>query len=299
MVTRTTIMSLFLLAPGRVVNQVMEYCMAWAAKGTGVKIHAMTVESTHYHALITDYDGDLHEFMREFDRTAARCLLEYYRKRFPNTRFDALWDPSESYSAVLMINRAAVWDALDYIYTNPVKDGLVRDFRKWPGFNTRPAAWKKGPLTAKRPEFYFKNTPKTIQYQLTAPEQLGGELDDIVPEMETRIRDAQQQAAINLAAAGRTFLGVKALLRISPLDAPTSRRPYGNLNPHLAAGGDPDALKTAKLALRQFRYAYRLAWLDFKSKRAALFPAGTLLMRIRHHLACVPLDVHWCLLAGT
>ena len=47
LVTRTTAMSLFLLVPGKDVNQIMEYCLAWAAQGRGIVVHAVSVESNH------------------------------------------------------------------------------------------------------------------------------------------------------------------------------------------------------------------------------------------------------------
>ena len=46
LVTHTTVMSMFLLVPSKVVNQVMEYCIAWAARERGVLLHAISVEST-------------------------------------------------------------------------------------------------------------------------------------------------------------------------------------------------------------------------------------------------------------
>jgi len=79
LVTRSTVMSLFLLAPGPVVNQIMEYCIAWAAAGRGILIHAVSVQSNHYHLVVTDLEGKLSEFVQELNRSAARCLLAYYR----------------------------------------------------------------------------------------------------------------------------------------------------------------------------------------------------------------------------
>jgi hypothetical protein len=59
LVTRTTVMSLFLLVPSAVVNQIMEYCIAFAAQGRGILIHAVSVESNHFHMVVTDTEGRL------------------------------------------------------------------------------------------------------------------------------------------------------------------------------------------------------------------------------------------------
>ena len=44
-VTRTTAMRPFLLTPGPIANQIMEDCLAWAARGRGVLFHAVSVHA--------------------------------------------------------------------------------------------------------------------------------------------------------------------------------------------------------------------------------------------------------------
>jgi hypothetical protein len=138
LVTRSTVMSLFLLVPGSVVNQIMEYCIAWATTGRGIVIHAVSVESNHYHLVVTDLEGRLSDFVQELNRSAARCLLAYYRKRFPNMRLDGVWSPAQSFNAPLLLTRNAILDKLLYTFTNPVKDGLVAKATHCPGFAPRP-----------------------------------------------------------------------------------------------------------------------------------------------------------------
>jgi putative transposase len=142
LVTRTTVMSLYLLTPNQTVNQIFEYCLAWAAQKYGILLHAVSVESTHFHIELTDALGRLSDFVQELDRCVARCLLEYYRERFPRRRLDALWSPAESFNATLLVTANAILDELLYTLINPIKDGLVHDYRKWPGFNTRPSDWR-------------------------------------------------------------------------------------------------------------------------------------------------------------
>lgn len=297
LITRTTAMSLFLLTPSKAVNEIMEYCIAWAARGRGILIHAVSVESNHFHLVVTDTQGRLSEFMQELNRSAARCLLQHYRNRFPQRRIDALWTRSQSFNALLLVNPEAVLDKLVYTLTNPVKDGLVRDYRKWPGFNTRPSDWRRGARTARRPSEYFKNTPEIIDYHVCAPSQLCASLEQAIATVELHVRMAQEQASVELAAQGRSFAGVNAVLATSPLDAPGTPQPVGGLKPTLAAGSDHEALCVAKAALMTFRRAYREAWREFKARAKALFPGGTLLMRTRFGQACTTLDACWCVTA--
>jgi hypothetical protein len=301
LVSRTTVMSLFLLTPNRVVNEIMEYCFAWASRGRGIVIHAVSVQCNHYHAVVTDTQGKLSEFVQELNRCAARCLLAYYRSRFPRRRVEALWASSQCFGATLLVNANAVLDEVVYTLTNPVKDGLVPDCRKWPGFNTRPGDWRGTVRRVHRPGFYFKDTPEELEYQVLPPAQLHrGDVEALIAEVESRIRDRQRQAAGDFAAQGRPFMGVKAVLRTDPFAAPSTPRAVGNINPQLAAGADGAALRLAARALRAFRSAYRRAWELFKKGVAAVFPGGTLLLRKRFGVACEPLDAAcWCQLAPT
>jgi hypothetical protein len=188
-----------------------------------------------------------------------------------------------------------------YTLTNPIKDGLVHDYRKWPGFNTRPGDWRGAVLRVRRPAFYFKNTPEQLAYQVVPPAQLDrGDLEALIADVEAHIRERQRQIAVDLAAQGRRFMGVKAVLRTFPFDAPSTARPAGNLNPQLAAGADRAALRVAVEAVVAFRVAYRQAWELFKRGAEAIFPGGTLLMRKRFGVRCGSLNAAcWCQLAVT
>ena len=139
-----------------------------------------------------------------------------------------------------------------------------------------------------------------LTYEIVPPSQLlqpAGDLDSVVANVELHIREAQAQAATNRAADGRSFMGVKAVQNTAPFDAPNTQRPRGQLTPHLAAGGDAQAMKMAATALKLVRLAYREAWKSFKVHLQPVFPGGTLLMHKRFGVQCDPLDTCWCLLA--
>lgn len=184
-----------------------------------------------------------------------------------------------------------------YVLTNPVKDGLVRDYRKWPGFNTRPGQWLREARIAERPAYYFKHTHERITYRVVAPRQLGDDLEAITAAIEQHVRDEHATHLRTLAREGRSFLGVKRVLATDPFSAPTTPRPEGNLNPHLAAS-TPQGLQLAVKALRAFRLAYREAWEAFQRGEHAIFPGGTLLMRKRFKMPSEACDAGtWCELA--
>ncbi|MCA9531932.1 MAG: hypothetical protein KC543_17535 [Myxococcales bacterium] len=297
MVTRSTTMSLFLLVPGPVVNQALEYSLAWAAQGRGILLHAFSFESNHYHLVVTDLEGQLSEFMQEFNRCAARCLLEYYRHRFPNTRLDAVWSPGQSFSQQVLPGPAAMYDEIAYTLTNPVKDGLVRDYRRWPGLNCSPDDWRGRERTVKRPTFFFRNTPQELTYRVVPPVQLGDELEQVIAAAEHHIEEAQATAHQNLADEGRRFMSRTAIMAVDPFSSPDTPPPKGDINPVVAAGGDAQARAAALRAIKLFRATYREAWRLFRRGLYAIFPGGTLLLRKRFRVECTDLDVCWCQLA--
>ncbi|RMH42670.1 MAG: hypothetical protein D6689_07445, partial [Deltaproteobacteria bacterium] len=63
LVTRRCTQRQFWLKPTKLTNQIVAYCVAYAATITGVELHALCVLSNHWHAVLTDPEGRLPEFM--------------------------------------------------------------------------------------------------------------------------------------------------------------------------------------------------------------------------------------------
>ena len=74
LVTRRCTQRQFLLKPCTVINQIFLYCLALALARTGVVVHAFVVLSNHYHAVVTDPEGKLPEFLAYFHRLVATCV---------------------------------------------------------------------------------------------------------------------------------------------------------------------------------------------------------------------------------
>jgi REP element-mobilizing transposase RayT len=265
-----------------------------------IEVHGFSVESNHLHLVITDYATDLPAFMRELCRALAKCMLAYYRELEPTRTIEALWSPG-SYSAVALTTPEAVVDKIAYVLTNPVKDGLVADYRDWPGANSRPHHWRLEPRIAQRPEVYFSQKDDELEqlpFEVTVPPMLRDRpLEVTIAQVETRVRDVQTMHRRTREHSGKPFLGKKAVLRMDPFDAPKSARERGDVNPQLASGGDRETMSAAKKLLREFRASYRDAWRKFKTGVAACFPAGTYLMRVRFRVRCDELTPPWCLAA--
>jgi len=300
LVTRTTLERRFLLRPDPVINEVFSYCLFRAANQHGILVHAFCVEATHFHAVVTDPRGELSDFMRWLDRHVALCLMAHYRGTHPHHQLEGIWS-KQPFGATLLLTPEAIVDEIVYTLINPVKDGVVRDYKKWPGAVSRPGDWLRATRYAERPSVYFKqddDTHRRVPACLVAPPQLADrDLVELVQAVELLIRERQRAAAVTLAAEGRSFMGSKAAGRQDPFDAPQSRRPRYQRNPRLAAGGNREALLGGIAALKSFRECYREAWRAFQRGLRAVFPAGTYLMHRRYRCECEPLDAPWCALA--
>lgn len=298
-VTHTTIGRMFLLKPDDVVNQVMLFCLFRAAEELGVLVHSVIVESNHLHAVVTDVRGELSRFMHWLDMMTAKNLIAYYEKLYPELYLAAIWS-KDKYNATVLPNANAVIKAITYDLTNPVKDGLVSDYRDWPGLKSRPGDWMQPARTVKRPKgLAFSDSSKQhreVKAKYVAPPSLRGRpLQLAVDDVHAMIRDTTQSIRKDFALNGRTFLGVKAVLAVSPFDSPRKPRIKGKRVPTFAAGGDTELLKEGLKRVRAFRKTYRECIQRFLAgARDVVFPAGTYLMRIRFGVRCDDWSPPWC-----
>ena len=281
MLTRTVSDRRFLLRPSKVVNKVFGYCLFAAAQKYGVLVHAVAVLSTHVHLIVTADDEQLSDFNAWLNRAVANCLLEHYRAQYPEVTIETLWSASKPHELTL-VNKAAILNKMQYLFSNVVKDLLVHDYRKWPGLCSRPRDMLGGNKAYARPDVYFSESgrvPDSVSGTFTLPPAFDDEdAEDVVRTVETLVH--QEQERLRKVNHGKKYLGAKAALRVHPFDSPKNQRPRRKLTPIIAAGGDARALMEAKKAVIGFRRAYRAAWLLFKKLGSAALPAGTLKM---HH----------------
>jgi putative transposase len=293
---------MFLLKPDPVVNQILLYCLFRAAEKYGVLIHSIVIESTHLHMVVTDVRGEMSDFMHWFDMMSAKNLIAYYKQQHPDVHLEGIWS-KQRYVATVLACENAVLKAIVYGTTNPVKDGLVRDFRDWPGLCSRPHDWTQPPRVVKRPEgLGFKDSVqehREVSVQYTVPPMFRDRpLQNVVEDVNALIRDATKSVRKEFELDKRSFLGVDGVLAVSPFDSPNTPRPKGGRVPSFAAGGDSALLKTCLAWLRLFRQTYRECMQRYLAgDRTVVFPPGTYLMRVRHHVTCEELRPPWCVAA--
>lgn len=275
-VTRRCVSRLHLLKPTSLTNQILGYILARAVSRSGVLLHAYCFMSNHLHLVLTDPEAKLPEFMEDLDSLASRAINASYG------RWGYLWE-SGSYGATLLDSPADVLDACVYALANPVRAGLVRRSRQWPGLCSRPSQTGEV-LEFERPNHFFSKRgqqPETLQLRLVQPPGFASSV-----EFSQLLGAALAEREDALAATGMRPLGRARLRKLNPLSAPTTRAPRRALRPRFAAK-TPGRLQLLVARLGEFLAEHRAALLAWRSgHREALFPDGTYLMRVKHCAVC-------------
>ena len=124
------------LKPTPEVTQIVLYCLGRALEGRNVALLAFLANTNHFHMVVCDLSesgepSDLSGFMGHFDSLVARALNTHYGTG------ESFWAPG-SYRNVEVWTEASLESQLLYLWTNPVRDGLVAHPDDWPGAKTTP-----------------------------------------------------------------------------------------------------------------------------------------------------------------
>jgi REP element-mobilizing transposase RayT len=283
MLSRRCIFRLLLLRPSEEANELLRYILAVVAERYGILLHAFCFMSNHLHMIVSDPLGKLPAFERDLDALVARSFNALLG------RTESFWAPG-SYSAVELVTPEAILEKTAYVLTNPVVAGLVRRGSEWPGLWSMPELIGAGPITVKRPSFFFRKDgpmPETARLELVCPP--GFESAEAFRDRLVALLTAvEEQTARERAAKGRGFLGARAVLAQDVEARPVSEEPIGGLNPRIACR---DRWKRVEAIhrLKAFLSDYRAAWQSFSSGvRDAVFPAGTYWMRVAYGVQCAP-----------
>lgn len=281
LVTRRCAQRQFLLTPTPLVNAILKYLLAVAARRYGVQIHAYCVMSNHLHLVVTDPGARLPMFEQYLDGLGGRALNAALGRR------EALWKPS-SYSAVRLLEPADVVDKTAYVLANPVAAGLVQTGRAWPGLWSAPESVGGEPVQVERPRFFFRakgTMPPRVELELTVPPGFGSAAE--FREAVARALEEREAKAVWAAqAAGRGFLGEERVRAQAPASRPKSEEPRVYLNPRIACR-DEVRRKEAIGGLLDFLRAYRAALRALRrGVEGVLFPYGTYWLRVAHRVPC-------------
>ncbi|KYG07994.1 hypothetical protein BE21_26145 [Sorangium cellulosum] len=282
-VTRRCTQRQMMLRPSMETNQVFMYCLAVAAERAGIELHAFVVMSNHWHAVLTDPEARLPQFLQLLHRLVASCMNAFLG------RTENFWS-AEHASVIALESAEDVLDKIAYVITNPTAAGLVRSPEEWPGAITTRLGERH---VATMPEVYFRRhgarLPERARIDCTVPPVLR-EQDAETLDRRLRILVARnvRQARSKVRASGRTFLGADGARTMSPWQRAAKAEPLRRRRPTVAVS-DPHDRKAALARLRAFRSMYRIALSRWRSgDRTARFPEGTYMMRVFHGACCDP-----------
>jgi len=276
MITRRTLRRHHLFRPDSAIRQFYLYALALCARQFGILVHATTLMSTHEHLIVTDPQGRYPEFLRRLHRLVSLGTKVLRKWEGPT------WDPEQT-SVVRLLTEQALIEKLSYVMANPVKAGLVRHARDWPGITVLPHELGRRTWNLKHPGVYFdaKNPqwPDTIELALTLPPSLQRSYsaealrEAVQQELERQERLAHQE----IKKRGWRVLGAARVRRLSPYRRATSFELLRDRNPTFAVGrGQTNVFFEAVAELRAFRRAYRRALEQWRAGlRSVVFPQGT------------------------
>jgi REP element-mobilizing transposase RayT len=283
MITRRCLDRMFLLRPSKATNELFSYILGAAAEKYGILLHAFCVMSNHFHLVLTDPDGKLPAFEQYLDSLIARAFNALHG------RWDYFWT-SGSYSAVTLLTPAETLDKMAYVLANPVQAALVRTGAEWPGLWSPPERIGNRPLRVRRPKHFFREDgpmPEWVELKLEPPPGAAS-LERFRAELMAAVKGREDQAAREIAAEGRSFLGASKVKAQKFFARPAPGEPRRVLNPRLACRDKWKRVEAIQ-RLREFRQTYREAWLSFaRGVRDAVFPHGTYWMRVRWRVCCAP-----------
>jgi putative transposase len=276
-ITRRCLGRLLLLSPGdkpKDLTNFIGYCLAYAAERYGIQVHASVWMSNHHHTDVTDPHGNL---------VAFKQLLHSMIARGRNARIgrqDTFWSGDDACDTRRPTDDESLGD-LVYTLTNPVKAGLVKWGRLWPGFTT--AGWKFGETrTFKRPSWFFDERgemPDMVSLTLARP-PIFSELDDdaLYGKLVADVRAREIEIQRELGEKGRRFMGLKKLTKQHWNQVPRSFEERFTITPKYAASSK--WLMLAELQRdREWERLYANARALLRAGKPAMFPAGTYWMR--------------------
>jgi putative transposase len=284
-VSRRCTQRMFLLKPSPVVSNAFKYCLAIAAEKFQMFIYSFTVLSNHYHMVLGEDSEEvqLPKFMAWLNLHLAKILNKHYNRK------ENFWS-SEPYSAVLLVGKEAILDAIVYVQTNAVKHNLVKTPEQWPGLHCKLSQLGKETFTGKKPSLFFRRVselPSEASFQLSIPPQLDLEMNDyrclVKKLVKHRLEELREQRIQN----GQKVLGRHRICAQSPHSRPKEEDTSPKHRPVISCK-DRGLRKKILNQIKEFWNNYREALHQWKNGvRDVSFPMGTYFMRVFHKVQCI------------
>ncbi|MBX3246869.1 MAG: hypothetical protein KF901_06790 [Myxococcales bacterium] len=285
--SRMTLHRRFVLRPDPQTVHLFKYLLALYAAKYGIKLHACSIMSTHYHLLFTDVLGNRAEFFRDFHAALTRCL-QLYRGLGRSYVFD-----KRQTNQVDVVTPSGIIEAAAYTLANPTEAGITPCPDEWPGNLCKSHDLATGKLEhVRRPDSFRTEDGQRVRYfDLTGdtwPEQVALRFEPVPALEEDGIDAYDYEQLVNEelnalvekkraeVGSDRGFGRVAQALRKSIHHVASQELPFGEHVPYVKAGrGQTAARNVALEVLRDFWARHAEAVAAAKAGKKVLFPPGT------------------------
>ncbi len=274
-----------LLTPCAATNAVMAYEIAHSSLHADVQVSGAMIMSNHYHIMVYDRHGSRSDFLQKLNRDITRRLKRRYDYE------GSTWEAKQFTDVAVGACRELA--TLVYIWTNPVKDGLVEHPDDWPGFQIQPEDWGKERIIKKPDRHYGRSGPKQIKFTPQPPTGLRHLPLEEARAIAIEQRDARlKELATQRKRSKQRVKGRRAVLNTShtfvPSSAPVSE---GSCNRFSFECPKTEAL--VEQLYRDFLDDYETQRQRWVLGQDAEFPCGTLELRKQAPIRCKPRPKHF------
>jgi REP element-mobilizing transposase RayT len=247
----------FRFLPTRRVVELLWYVLAVMSQRSRIQIHEVLFMSNHFHVLLTDRDGVLPDFMRDFNSLLSRGLNALRGSTGSNVE--------KGYNIVLPTDDAKVVEHAIYTLTNPCNAHLVERAAQWPGVTSLGLEYGRS-MTFRRPsDGLWKSVadalahlgrtprsnasasdgrlrhagrtalPETVELTLVRPAVMP-ELSDVALReyIRAEVRRVENDLIIQRRSEGRGVVGMQRVLTQSYTDTPTTSRVLFEMTPRVS-----------------------------------------------------------------
>ena len=281
--TRRTIDGAYFLSPNPVVNQLIEYALAYTAEKYRIQLNAHCSLSGHHHTVFFDPDGSHPEFRRELHSLITRSVNVHRNMQ------GARWAPDDT-SPVVLLDVEATLERISYTISNMCSHDLVDDPSEWPGVVSQIKELAGEPKVVRKPSGFYDPEGKLPEYVLLRyekPPALSDWTDEEYrAEISRRVAEKCAAAQARRKKTNKSVVGRLAVLAQNPTDTPKTKPVVGSRNPR-AASGCANLRIAYLLWLKWFRLDHREARIAFESgDSGAEFPFGTYWHSLRYGVNC-------------
>ena len=295
MVTRRVANGEARLRPSRKTNGIIGYVIAILVNHYKLEVNALCAIPNHYHMRANDPDGRMSDFKRDCHSILAKLIMHAYDE--PD---EQLWSSRQSNEVETVLPEDAL-SQMAYILTNPIKHGMVKYWRNYPGIRR---IWGMKPKTFKRPPGFFRmidwtpdmltdsgrpkiNWAETATLTMARPRGFEDHTDfQLAERLGHVIRETARQARIDREAAGGGFLTKRGVKEMARRDS-AGPKPRGQRVPTIRCS-DPKRRAEWLAERRRWLAAYNDARLAYRTDRQVVFPYGTDKMRWLHGVNVAP-----------